>query len=123
HLDNRAAAVNEDVARALEALENEALSTEEPRPQTLGELDVDVHLSGGAEKRIALAEHGAVLQRHPDDLARVRSAERDLGRGGVAAEKRQEEALAREHLALERAQEPAGHPRVHLDAVGHIGHR
>ena len=43
--------------------------------------------------------------------------------GADAAEERQEEAFAGEELALQAAEQPALHARVHLDAVGHVGHR
>ena len=49
--------------------------------------------------------------------------ERDFAGGGGAFEERQEQALAGEQLALEAAEDPARHARVHLDAVGHVGHR
>jgi hypothetical protein len=41
----------------------------------------------------------------------------------VTAEEGQEQALAREELPLQAAEQPAFHARVHLDAVGHVGHR
>ena len=41
-------------------------------------LDVDLDLASRAEKRVALAENCAVLEGHPQDLPRIRSAERNL---------------------------------------------
>ena len=41
----------------------------------------------------------------------------------AGAEIGQEQALAGENLALQPAEDAAGHARVHLDAVGHERHR
>src|SRR5262249_56578548 len=77
HRDDRAAAVDEAVPRALEALQDETFPAEESGAEALGELDVDVDVSGGAQKRVALAEDGGVLQRHAQNLARIGAAECD----------------------------------------------
>jgi hypothetical protein len=50
-------------------------------------------------------------------------AKRDLPRRGRALEERQEKALAGQQLPLETAEKASLHPRIHLDAVGHEGHR
>src|SRR5262249_19547422 len=103
--DDRAAAVDEHVAGAFEPLEDEAFAAEEARPEALGELDVDVDVPGRAQKRVPLAQHGVAGQRHPDDLSRVRTAERDLRARRRTAEEREKQALAREELALEPAEQ------------------
>ena len=59
-------------------LQDEALAAEEPGAEPLRERDAEVDVADGAEKRVALAEHLLAVQRHVDDLARIRSGERDL---------------------------------------------
>jgi hypothetical protein len=76
HRDHRAAAVDEDVAGAFQALQDEAFAAEEAGAEPLGEFDVDVDVAGGAEEGVALAENRAVLQRHLQNLARIGPAER-----------------------------------------------
>src|SRR5205814_6099810 len=98
HRNKRAAAVNEHVAGAFEPLKDEPFAAKEAGAGASGELDVDVDLCGGAQERIALAQDRGVEQRHPDNLSRVGTRERDLGRRSRAAEERQEEALAGEQL-------------------------
>jgi hypothetical protein len=51
--------VDENVAGAFEALQDEAFAAEEAGAEPLGEFDVDVDVAGGAQERIALAEDGA----------------------------------------------------------------
>ena len=54
-------------------------AAEETGAEPLGERDGEVDLAGGAEKRVALAEHRLLPgQRDMDDLARVGPGERDL---------------------------------------------
>ena len=43
--------------------------------------------------------------------------------GRLAPEEGEEETFPREDLALQAAENAALHARVHLDAVGHVGHR
>ena len=115
--------MDEHLSGALQPLQDEPFPAKKACAKPLGELDVDVDLPGGAEERVALAEDRAVLQRHADDFPRVGSGKRDRRRGRLAPEKGEEETLARENLALEAAEDAALHPRVHLDAVSHVGHR
>ncbi len=69
------------------------------------------------------AQDRRVLQRHPQDLAGIRRAEGDLATAGGALEIGEEQTLAGQQFAGEAAEDAAGHARVHVDAVGHIGHR
>jgi hypothetical protein len=115
--------VHVDVAGAFEPLQDEPFAAEEARAQAFGERDVDVDGPGRAQEGVALAENRAVLQRKPQDLPGVRRAERDARAWSRRAEEGQEEALAGQELTLEAGQQAALHAGVHLDPLGHEGHR
>ena len=115
--------MDEDVAAPLELLQNESLAAEKAGAEALRELDVDINLSGGAEKGIALAQHRAVLEGEMDDFSGERAAERHPRRRDVRLEEGQKQALAREKFPFQAAEQAALHARVHRDAVGHERHR
>src|SRR6185436_7206041 len=129
--------VDERQAVAVELLEDEPFTAEEPDAELLLESDADRDALGGAEEGVLLAQHRAaeLAQVERDDAARIRRGEGDLlaPTGGVA-EDGHEQRLAGEHAlaglhelaheaaaaALRRAVAEDGR---HLDTVVHVHER
>src|SRR4029079_8791897 len=96
---------------------------EEAGADPLGERDAEIDRADGAEERVLLTEQLTRVQVDLNDLPWVRSREGDLAGAIEAAEVGDEEALPRQELALQPAEEPAFELRVHLDGLGHEHHR
>src|SRR5690606_30276602 len=96
NLDHSAARVNEDLAGALELLQDEAFPAKEARANPLREGDGDVDVAPGTQERVLLTEHRLGRQRHRDDLPGMRPGERHAPGLALASEVRDEEAFARQ---------------------------
>src|SRR5579862_2606845 len=116
------AAVEPHGSLPLQPLQEEALAPAvDAHAELLRERALDRDVAVVAEVRVLLADDLAV-ELVLADRARERPGDPD-GAGPVRLVPRQEEALAREQLALQAAGETAGHLDVHRDVPGGEHHR
>ena len=126
--------MDEGPSVALQALHDEALTTEEACPELALQGDSHAHALGGAEERVLLANEFAteLSQVHRDDLARVGRSEAHAGlpRRAVLEHGHEERLTGEEPLAgsEKRSHESALLGRsvtkdgLHLDALLHEHH-
>ncbi len=134
-LDDRAARVDEDLAVALQPLQDEPLAAEESGSETLLEGDADTGALGRTEKGVFLAKELAAVrgQIHRDDLAGIGRREGDMFLAlSLIGEVSHEDGLTRQgslahaEQLVQRAlvgHRPVTHMSLEVDAVFHVVHR